>query len=266
MDIRSLAYRTDLAVRRLAGSQVIDHGDHVVIRTPANPTFWWGNFVLIAEPIAAGGIVAARALFERAHPGASHLAIGVDGTDGAAGASAELAASGIEVDTLEVLAASAPLAAGRAGAGAEIRELAGEADWAALRSLRLDVARDERRVTPGHAEFLERSLVDQRRLAATSRSWSFGAFVDGRLRSSLAIVIADERVARYQAVETHPEHRRKGLAGALLRTAAARAQRAGARTLVIVADPDGPAIGLYRSLGFVARERQVQLFRAGVDG
>ena len=34
---------------------------------------------------------------------------------------------------------------------------------------------------------------------------------------------------------------------------------AGARTLVIVAEPDGPAERLYRSLGFSERERQVEL-------
>ena len=34
---------------------------------------------------------------------------------------------------------------------------------------------------------------------------------------------------------------------------------AGARTLVIVAKPDGPADGLYRSLGFADRELQVEL-------
>ena len=34
---------------------------------------------------------------------------------------------------------------------------------------------------------------------------------------------------------------------------------AGVRTLVIVAEPGGPADGLYRSLGFTDRERQVEL-------
>ena len=39
----------------------------------------------------------------------------------------------------------------------------------------------------------------------------------------------------------------------------ARVAPAGARTLVIVAEPDGPADGLYRSLGFADRELQVEL-------
>lgn len=36
----------------------------------------------------------------------------------------------------------------------------------------------------------------------------------------------------------------------------------GAGKLVIVADPGGPAVGIYRSLGFVEIERQAQLTKA----
>ena len=41
MEVRSLGYRTDLAILTLEGSQVTDCGDHLVIRTPGNPDYWW---------------------------------------------------------------------------------------------------------------------------------------------------------------------------------------------------------------------------------
>lgn len=41
MEVRSLGYRTDLALLRLGGSEFEDRGDHLVVRTPHNPTFWW---------------------------------------------------------------------------------------------------------------------------------------------------------------------------------------------------------------------------------
>lgn len=37
MDVRSLGYRTDLALLRYGGSEIEDRGDHVVIRSPDNP-------------------------------------------------------------------------------------------------------------------------------------------------------------------------------------------------------------------------------------
>lgn len=50
----SLGWRTDLIFARFDG-QVTDCGKHVRVRTPANPTFWWGNLhlrtlVMVADP------------------------------------------------------------------------------------------------------------------------------------------------------------------------------------------------------------------------
>ena len=50
MEPRSLAWRTDLALLLAAGSEVDDRGDHLVVRTPANPGFYWGNFLLLDVP------------------------------------------------------------------------------------------------------------------------------------------------------------------------------------------------------------------------
>jgi hypothetical protein len=45
MDIRSLGYRTDLFFPRFDGI-IIDRGSYLVIRTPGNPHFYWGQFLL----------------------------------------------------------------------------------------------------------------------------------------------------------------------------------------------------------------------------
>jgi ribosomal protein S18 acetylase RimI-like enzyme len=69
-------------------------------------------------------------------------------------------------------------------------------------------------------------------------------------------------LARFQSVETDPHYRRRGLGGSLVH----HVSRYGfgdlaARTLVMVADPDYFAIDLYRALGFVAAEAQLQIER-----
>lgn len=43
MEIKSLGYRTDLLLLELSDSEFHDAGEYVVIRTPANPTYWWGT-------------------------------------------------------------------------------------------------------------------------------------------------------------------------------------------------------------------------------
>ena len=80
MDIKSLGYRTDIMLRLLEGSERTDRGDYVVIRSPANPAFWWGNFLLMAAPPAPGGAAGWQSRFDAEFPAAEHLALGIDVT------------------------------------------------------------------------------------------------------------------------------------------------------------------------------------------
>ncbi len=48
MEIQSLGYRTDLIFPKFDG-QIIDRGNYLVILTPTNPTYYWGNFLLFAS-------------------------------------------------------------------------------------------------------------------------------------------------------------------------------------------------------------------------
>ena len=61
----------------------------------------------------------------------------------------------------------------------------------------------------------------------------------------------------------HPKFRRRGLAGSLVHHASEYGfDTLGAGTLVMVADPAYFAIDLYRAVGFVASESQLQVERA----
>ena len=73
MDVRSLAFQTDLMIRGISGSTVEDRGDHLIIRTPTNPGYHWGNFIVVGEDAAD----APRWLeaFRAAHLRAAHVAI-----------------------------------------------------------------------------------------------------------------------------------------------------------------------------------------------
>ena len=57
--------------------------------------------------------------------------------------------------------------------------------------------------------------------------------------------------AGFQHVETHPDHRRRGLCRALVHAACVHGfDRMGWHTLVLGADPHDVAIGIYRQVGF----------------
>lgn len=257
MHVRSLAFRTDLLLRRLAGSVVIDHPSHLVVRTPANPNFWWGNFVLV-PPHA---LPDAPELFAAEFPEASHLAIGVDGTEGETGPRADWERRGITVEIDTVLNATSLLPPA-SPAQADLRTLTG-ADWE--QAARLRHACDESEPSPENTAFVAAKLAEERRLCEAGDATWFGAFVDGEMRAGLGVFLDGQGLARYQHVETHPAFRRRGLASSLVHFAGVEAMRRGAGTLVIVADPEAEAIRVYRALGFAATERQVRLQRVRGD-
>ncbi len=76
MRIDSPGLVTDLELLRLQGSTVTDHGDHLVVRTEANPTFWWGNFVLVLGEARSAEVDRWVARFEEEFPDAHHRAVG----------------------------------------------------------------------------------------------------------------------------------------------------------------------------------------------
>jgi ribosomal protein S18 acetylase RimI-like enzyme len=253
VDVTSLGFRTDLMVLAAGGSEITQHEEHLVVRTPANPTYWWGNFVLFARP--DGDIPARMELFATELPAAKHVAWGIDSVDGDAGDEAGLTAAGFTVERNTVLTATA-LTPPRRPVDATLRALDGDGDWDQLLELRLDTHTDSEHYT---REFEEGKIAEARALCAGGRATWYGAFDGDGLRSALGLVADGTGLGRYQSVETHPDARRRGLAGALVHHAGRTALDAGAHTLVIVADPEYHAIGLYRALGFTDGEVQVQL-------
>jgi GNAT superfamily N-acetyltransferase len=260
--IASLGFRTDLMVLALGGSEIENREGHVVVRTPANPTFWWGNFVLFADPVAPGEIPERLELFAEAFPGAEHVAWGIDSVDGATGAEDELTGAGFELSRDTVLTATALRPPDR-DLEAELRPLAGDGDWRQAFELRIACLPDDEHYTE---RFVRAHLAASRALCERGSATWFGAFEEGTLRAALGIVSDGDGVARFQMVETHPEARRRGFAGALLHSAGSAALDAGAETLVIVADPAYHAIDLYRAVGFDDRETKVELTRRPPTG
>jgi ribosomal protein S18 acetylase RimI-like enzyme len=263
MQVRSLGYRTDLMVRRLAGSQITEGDGHLVVRTPRNSSFFWGNFLLFPSAPAPGEIRRWLDLFAAEFPRADHVAFGVDGTEGPLKMTPELDDAGLTIDSGTVLTAQGLREPAQPPTDGTARPLRTAPDWEQAVELRVALGESEGSTSPEHRTFLESSVAEARHLVDLGHATVFGAFVDGRLCAYLGLVSDGGPVARYQSVETHPDYRRQGLASDLVYRAGLHGlEDRGARTLVMVADPVGPAIGLYRALGFSGEEQQAELLRA----
>jgi ribosomal protein S18 acetylase RimI-like enzyme len=252
MDVAALAFRTDLALAALAGSEVEDHDSHVAVRTPDNPTYRWGNYLLLPEAPTAETLPAWQDVFARTFPGVEHRTYGVATPDGAQEDLAAFAAAGFETEAASVMTATAVHEPPRPNREAPYRPLTSDDDWAQQADLWLtgdDV---------GSREFVLAKVAGERRMAEAAGAW-WGAFLGDRLAASMGLVAASPGLARFQQVQTHPDARGRGLAGTLVhRVSRYGFEELGAATLVMVADPEYLAIRIYRSVGFTDSETQLQ--------
>ena len=256
MRVTSLGFRTDVALRKLEGAVTTDRGDYLVVRTPDNPDFWWGNFLLLTRLPGPGQGREWLARFAAELPAARHVALGVDTTDNF-DTPAEFTAAGLQADRAAVLTAAQLRPPPRPNTEAEVRPLVSDADW--RQSVDLAV-RCFDGGEPG--DFLERRASARRRLTQTGAGVWFGAFDNGRLLAQLGLFDVGDGYARYQHVETDPVARRRGLAGTLVGTAGRYGRDVlGTSTFVIVADPAGVAIRVYRACGFTSRQSQLSFDR-----
>jgi RimJ/RimL family protein N-acetyltransferase len=262
VDELSLGWRTELIFHCFDG-EVGVQGDHLLVRTPHNPTFYWGNFLLFDRPPREGDAAAWLAAFNAGiadrQPESRHLAFGIDGDadfvlppDFEALAVAKFASVVLTMQPAQLRAPRKAL-----GGGFRVRalHLPGEAPQA----VELQVASDMHGFEPaGYRVFRERQMARYGRMAAAGLGDWFGIFAateDGELLVADCGLFRDASgpgaLGRFQFVSTHPDWRRRGLCSALIHAVCRRGFEAlGLASLVIVADPDDVAIGLYESLGF----------------
>ena len=253
----SPGWATDLAVLAHSGSTIEDHGEHLVVRTPANPEFHWGNCLFVTDERAVDDAARWVSTFRSAFPNATWVAIGLVRMPVAADAWAE---QGLEVELDDVLTTGTlprqtPLAEGYTAG-----RIAG-ADWEqyARRAIRENEQAGEFDLET-HEKFVRARTRSRRALSERNVAAFFGAFADGQLVADLGIVRCG-RTARYQTVGTDPDHRRRGLASHLLGRAARWAADRDCDRWVILTETANPAGRLYRSLGFEPDTGNAQAYR-----
>ena len=275
MRIRSLALKTELGLAAIQGT-LADRGDYVVVRTPENPDYYFGNYLVLAAPPQVGevGFWTRRFADEfRDMADVRHVALRWDSTTDA-GAVEELVAAGFTVDNDWVMTATAvaPVPASP-GQAIDIRPLRAD-EMQAVADLAFLISDDH---SDKYRRFINRRTAWKAHIIDRGLGTFWGAFDGGALVGSLGLVPLD-RLARYQDVETAPTHRKRGIASALLAAAAAGVDRHSAplrgtarpgeagpldvERFVIIANPESAAARVYARAGFTVTGRMLSTFSA----
>lgn len=257
--VSSLGIRTDL-VLNAGRSSVTEGREYAVVRTPSNPGFYFGNFLILGQPPGRRDLAKWETAFDRAfrdEPEVRHVAFACAGRM-LASAREAFSAAGYTIDEMTVLTGNAVCAVATP-AGIDLRAMRGDSDWD--RQMAMQMASRP----PAHGEeeyqlFKERQIAHHRSLAEHGL-W-LGAFEGDRLAGSCGIFPAGSEFARYQDVTVDPRYRRRGIARALVAAAGAWAlEQPGVRTLVIVSESE-EACRIYRRAGLRAVQDESRLWKA----
>jgi len=263
MQIKSLGYRTDLIFPAFDG-QIIDRGDYLVVKTPANPTFYWGNFLLFPDPPGEGDYQRWREIFAREFgqpPKVIHQAMGWDTTQEEAGFVQPFLENGFHLDRLVLLTARQEDLKPRSSAEVTIRQLRTRDDWEQAVENQV-LSRDPWFGEAGYRTFRQGQAIRYQEMVKRGLGAWFGAFAGERLVGDLGVFCSGD-LGRYQSVQTHPDFRRQGIAGALVFQSAKYAfEKHAIQTLVIVAEANSAAQRLYEALGFQITEFQMGIWKS----
>jgi len=259
-----LLTQTDLALTAMVGA-VDRTPDHIVAYRPRNPGYRWGNFLFLRGPPPASSLQAHVDEFRQRfadHPAITHVTLRWDGDPLTPAAAAAAQALGMTSDGgLEMVAHRLALPS---HAPVQIRELdmVGERDVITAFNVASDPS--EQDGAPDYVRFKERIREEWWTWHAAGAARWWGAFAGDVLVGQCGLVSCPDGLGRFQAVETHPEHRRQGVCSALVATVGhAALTRGGCRAVLLGADAEGPALGLYKRMDFRPGARQHSLLLGG---
>ncbi|MCV2369948.1 GNAT family N-acetyltransferase [Roseateles oligotrophus] len=263
IDQLSLGWQTDLIFARFDG-QISERDDCVLVRTPGNPRFYWGNCLILPQPPDDAGLAYWLGRFDeevgRFTAESGHVAIGYD----ASGPHQPLrawAAAGFEIHASECLALnSAQQLVERkslaVGFNFRAMDLTQAGDFVAVLNLQCDSVGPQDGFEPsGYRIFREQQLRRYRAMQLAGLGHWFGIYRGRQLVADCGLFRQGD-LGRFQHVGTHPEWRRRGLCTVLIDHVLSYGfQRMKLATLVMCADPHDVAIDIYRSLGFASVSR-----------
>jgi ribosomal protein S18 acetylase RimI-like enzyme len=259
-------WQTHLMFADFDGS-VREAGDHLVVRSPGSPSYYWGNFLLYQRLAVDADLPAWLAAFDEGiaqpEPACRHIAFGMQADALHFAMPSTFAAAGFESfanTTLTLQPGQLRQPAAPLGSGFEIRAL--DLPREAPQAVDVDMACNDDGYQPdAYRHFRESQLRRYGAMAAAGMGHWFGAFAQGQMVAGLGL-FGRAGVGRFQHVSTHPAWRRRGLCRALVHAACRYGQgQRGWHTLVMCADPDDVAIGIYESLGFARQSMQWSLQR-----
>lgn len=240
-----------------------DRGQYVLIQTPSNPDFHWGNYIIFESAPILGDYEKWRGIYESEFQYLKpfrHMTFTWDKNESLASESEieNFKQAGFHLDRAKVLSTSQVNAPPKMNGQIQVRALQTDSEWEEAIHLQVE-CREPQYDRNTHEVFKRRQFLDYKKMHDQGLGHRYGAFLNGQLVGELGI-FHENGIARFQNVCTHPEFRRQGICGTLVYQAAKQAlTKFPIQTLVMEADADYHAASIYESVGFKSTEENQSL-------
>ena len=241
---------------------VLDRGDYLVVKTPSNPGFFFGNFLLFFQAPQPGSLFRWKELFKKEFadtPEVQHFTFLWDSPSEGLGEVTEFGAEGFQVDFSVVLTARSVHKPQKLNSCITVRPISTDAEWREVIASQIRSKATEYEEIM-YREFKEKQMARYRTMSEQGMGHWFGAFLNEKLVGDLGI-FQEGSLGRFQSVETHPDFRRQGICGRLVFESARYAlNQMGVTDLVMVADENYHAAKIYESVGFAPSVKEYSAF------
>ena len=263
MEIKSLGFKTDIMVIGFTG-KVTDCDDYVIVESPENPGYFWGNFILFANSPKSDLLGYYEDVFHKKigyKKDTRHISMGWDTGD--INECKFFLDEGYKVEASIILSTNQTNKPPKFNSEVEVRPLISDQDWEDVVELQC-LYNDDFELRK-YKKFKQDQFYNYRKMSMAGHGHWYGAFLNNKLVGDLGI-FQSQGCGRYQSVETHPEYLRMGICGTLVyKSSILAASEFNIKTLVMVADEEYHAARIYESVGFKPSEKYVGVWKCDSD-
>lgn len=251
MKINSLALQTDLMFFR-HDAKVIEKEGYLMVITPDNLNFHWGNLLIYPKGPTKEDYITWISDFKRNFKkyNLKHTTFTWDNVDQPNLDYSLFLEAGFKLnETIGLVAEKIDIQHRNTLTQINIAET--DKEWQLIKDFQL-LFNEENYEVKEYTEFIDKRFNQYRRISEFGLGYWYYATIDGEIVSDLGLFY-ENGIARFQSIKTHPNYRRQGVAQTLMHAASINSSNI--RYFVIEADDEGPAINMYKSIGFLVREK-----------
>ena len=249
MSIKSLGLKTDIMFFK-HNALVKEKENYLVIKTPDNLSYFWGNLLVYPKGPVTGDLYKWIEDFKNEfnEKEINHMTFAWDLTKSEVDYK-QFENKGFEYDETMILVADDELTPTFVNSDIVTKKVVSDEDWNEIIEFQVLVNENDYE-EESYRPFITKRFEHYRKLSEMGLGYWYMAIKDDKIVSDLGLFWEDS-VARFQSIKTQTEYRKQGIAQTLMKFASDESK---CDSFVIEAEEDGPAINMYKTIGFEIRE------------